>query len=277
MDGYRPMVVTVALTGAVPTKADNPNVPVSPEEIAEDAVRCADAGASVVHVHVRDETGSPVHRRDLYEAAIAAIRAKRPDLVICATTSSRVGAGLAARMTALELDPEVRPELASLTLGSFNFPRTPSVNPPAEIETLLTRMSEQGVVPEFEVFELGMVNTLWSLADKGLVTGTPVVNVILGSLGAAPAFVGDLAHIVDRLPVNAMWAAGGVGIFQRPMVIAAAVMGGNVRTGLEDNPSSPGPTTNLDAVVLAARAAELAGRTVATTEETRRLFGLPPR
>jgi uncharacterized protein (DUF849 family) len=272
------MVVTVALTGAVPSKRDNTNVPLSPVEIAEDAVRCADAGASVVHVHVRDEEGTPVHRRDLYEEAFDAIRAKRPDLVICATTSSRVGSGLEARLTALDLDAELRPDMASLTLGSFNFPPSASVNPPAEIEALLARMRELGVRPEFEVFELGMVNTLWSLAERDLVPERPVVNVLLGSMGSAPAFVGDLAHIVGRLPGGTEWAAAGIGIFQRPMVIAAAIMGGNVRTGLEDNPSVPDHrTTNVDAVELAVRAAELAGRPVASVAETRRRFGLPAR
>ena len=278
MDGYQPMVITVALTGAVPDKRHNHNVPLTPEEIANDAIRCADAGASVVHLHVRDEEGAPVHRRDLYERAIGAIRVKRSDLVICATTSSRVGSGFEARTTALDLDPDLRPDMASLTLGSFNFPRTPSVNPPTEIEALLERMRERDVVPEFEVFELGMVNTLWALAERGLVPDRPVVNVLLGSMGAAPAFVGDLAHIVDRLPGGAEWAAAGIGIFQRPMVIAAAVMGGNVRTGLEDNPSVPDRhITNVDAVELAVRAAALAGREVATTAEARRRFGLPDR
>jgi 3-keto-5-aminohexanoate cleavage enzyme len=152
------------------------------------------------------------------------------------------------------------------------------VNPPAKIEALLARMRELGVRPEFEVFELGMVNTLWSLAERDLVPGRPVVNVLLGSMGSAPAFVGDLAHIVGRLPGGTEWAAAGIGIFQRPMVIAAAIMGGNVRTGLEDNPSVPDRhTTNVDAVELAVQAAELAGRPVAAVAETRRRFGLPAR
>jgi uncharacterized protein (DUF849 family) len=229
-------------------------------------------------VHVRDEAGSPVHRRDLYERTIGSIRAKRKDLIICATTSSRVDSDLTARMTSLDLEAELRPDMGSLTLGSFNFPRTASVNPPAEIEALLTRMTEMGIRPEFEVFELGMVNTLWSLTERGLVPDPPVVNVLLGSMGAAPAFVEDLAHIVGRLPPDAEWAAAGIGVFQRPMVIAAAIMGGNVRTGLEDNPSVPdSQTTNLHAVELAAKAAELAGRTVASPDEARRRFGLPAR
>lgn len=278
MDGYRPMIVNVALTGAVPGKADNPQVPITPEEIAADAIKCADAGASVVHLHVRDESGMPTHRRDLYERAIGPIRERAPELVICVTTSSRVDPDPAARMVGLELEPDLRPEMASLSLGSFNFPQSVSVNPPATIVALLERMAELGVRPEFEVFELGMVNTLHALAERGLFHTPPVVNILLGSLGSAPAFVGDLARVVERLPAGTEWAAAGIGIYQRPMAIAAAIMDGNVRTGLEDNPKGDDPSGwgNADAVRLATEAAEMAGRAVASPAETRRRFGLAP-
>lgn len=278
MDGYRPMVVNVALTGAVPTKAENRRVPITPEEIAEDAVACAAMGASVVHVHVRDESGAATHRRDLYERTIGMIREKVPELVVCVTTGSRVDPDLSARMEGLELDGPLRPDMASLTLGSFNFPTSVNANPPAAIIALLERMGELGIRPEFEVFELGMVNTLHALRERGLVPDPPVVNILLGSMGAAPAFVGDLAVIVSRLPDGAEWAAAGIGIFQRPMAIAAAVMDGNVRTGLEDNPAGNGVTTwgNPDAVGLAVAAAHLVGRPVATAADTRSRFGLSP-
>jgi uncharacterized protein (DUF849 family) len=276
LDGYQPMVVNVALTGAVPSKSDNPRVPISPEEIAADALACAAAGAAVVHIHVRDESGAPAHRRDLYERAIAPIRERAPELIVCVTTSSRVNPDPRARMIGLELDEDLRPEMASLTLGSFNFAHSVSSNPPATIVALLERMHEQGVRPEFEIFEPGMVNTLHVLAERGLVPEPPVVNVLLGSMGSSPAFVGDLARIVERLPAEAEWAAAGIGVFQRPMTIAAAIMDGNVRTGLEDNPRGDGSPGwgNVDAVRLAATAAVLAGREVASPAEARARFGL---
>jgi uncharacterized protein (DUF849 family) len=272
------MVINVALTGAVPSKADNAQVPISPEEIAADAIACAAAGASVVHLHVRDETGAPTHRRDLYERAIGPIREQAPELVVCVTTSSRVDPDPAARMVGLELDAGLRPEMASLTLGSFNFPQTISANPPATIVALLERMAELGIRPEFEIFELGMVNTLHTLAERGLIPDRPVVNILLGSMGSAPAFVGDLAGIVDRLPAGAEWAAAGIGVFQRSMTIAAAVMDGNVRTGLEDNPRGDGSPRwgNVDGVEVAGAAAALAGREIASAAETRARFGLAP-
>lgn len=278
MDGYRPMVVNVALTGAVPDKADNATLPVTPEEIAADAIACAEAGASVVHIHVRDESGAPTHRRDLYERALGPIRERSPELVVCVTTSSRVDPDPSARMAGLELDPPLRPDMASLTLGSFNFPRSISANPPDAIVALLERMGELDIRPEFEVFELGMVNTLRVLSERGLVPDPPVVNILLGSLGAAPAFVGDLARIAERLPSGAEWAGAGIGLYQRPMTIAAAIMDGNVRTGLEDNPAGDGssPWGNVDAVRLAVAAAALAGREVASPAQARRRFGLAP-
>jgi uncharacterized protein (DUF849 family) len=278
MNGYRSMVVNVALTGAVPSKHDNSSVPLSPDEIVEDAVACAAAGATVAHVHVRDDDGSPTHDEALYEKVIGGIRARAPELVLCVTTSSRVDADLSKRMIGLELDPEIRPEMASVTLGSFNFPRVPSVNPPDQIVALLEKMGELGVRPELEVFELGMVNTLCALHDRGLIPDPPVVNILLGSMGSAPAFVGDLGRFVERLPPGSEWAAAGIGVFQRPMVIAAAIMDGNVRTGLEDNPRGHGtmPWTNSDAVRFAVAAAELAGRDVAESAATRERFGLRP-
>ena len=150
------------------------------------------------------------------------------------------------------------------------------MNPPDDIRALLERMAEAGVRPELEVFELGMVNTLHALAEGGLIPDPPLVNILLGSLGSLPAFVGDLARVVERLPGHAEWAAAGIGIYQRPMTIAAAIMGGNVRTGLEDAPKGDGTPgwSNVSAVQAAVAAATLAGREVATPAQTRERFGL---
>ena len=276
IDGYRPMIINVALTGAVPSKADNASIPLTPEEIAADVLACATAGATVFHLHMRDEMGDPVHRRDLYERTIAPIREARPDLVLGVTTSSRVDPDLSARIIGLDLEPALRPDLASLSLGSFNFPRVVSSNPPDQIRALLEHMANVGIRPELEVFELGMINSLWALRDQGLIPDPPIVNLLLGSMGSAPAFVSDLGQMVQRLPDGSEWAAAGIGIYQRSMTIAAAIMDGNVRTGLEDNPRGDGSATwsNVSAVQLAVEAATLAGRTIATAAEARSRFGL---
>jgi uncharacterized protein (DUF849 family) len=270
------MIINVALTGAVPNKEDTPALPVTTDEVVEDIFLCAEAGASIFHVHIRDDDGHPVQDSKSYEEIFGRVRDKDPQLILCATTSGRVDPDPAARMTALDLDPAVRPDMASLTLGSFNFPGVVSFNPPETITALLTRMKERGVKPELEVFELGMINTARMLMEKGLIGEKPYFNILLGSMGAAPAFVGDLARIVERVPEGSEWAAAGVGVFQRTMVVAGAVMGGNVRTGLEDSPRSDGkPTSNETAVRFAAEAARLVGREIATPVEVRERLGLP--
>lgn len=274
-NGERPVLVNVAMTGVVPTKADNPSLPNTPDEIVADALRCVDAGASILHLHARDGAGRPAHCADLYRQIIHGIRSRRPDALIVVTTSSRVDADLQARMVGLDLEPDLRPDLASLTLGSYNTPTGINANPPDQMVRLLERMGEVGIRPELEVFDLGMVNTLHVLRERGLIPDPPIVNVLLGLMGSGPAFVGDLASIVDRLPVGSEWAAAGIGQFQRPMTLAAVAMGGNVRTGLEDNPVGDEPGwSNVAAVGLVVAAAELAHRRVGTPDEARIRFGL---
>lgn len=276
LGGYNSLIINAAITGAVPTKPNNPHVPVTPDEIVRDALACADAGASMVHIHVRDERQHQVHDRELYERSIGPIKRARPDLIVCVTTSGRVETDIVARMTGLDLDQPFLPHMASLTLGSFNFPRSVSLNAPETIRALLIRMKERGIKPELEVFEPGMVNTAFGYMDENLIEDPPYFNILLGSMGSAPAFVGTLSHIVDRLPHGSEWAAAGIGIFQEPMVVAGVVMGGNVRTGLEDSPKNRegAPKTNVEAVEFAVKAAELVGRDIASPTEARMRLGL---
>ncbi|HUS62323.1 MAG TPA: 3-keto-5-aminohexanoate cleavage protein, partial [Acidimicrobiales bacterium] len=262
---YEPLIVNVALTGAVPRTGDNPAVPVTPEQIVRDAIACAEAGASMVHIHVRDDNEDPIHDRTRYAQVIEGIRNIVPELVIGVTTTGRAGShDVASRAVGVDLPGALRPDMASLTLGSFNFPNVISHNPPDIIVGLLERMNERGIKPELEVFEAGMVNTALLLASRGLLASPPYFNILLGSMGSAPAFVATLAHIVERLPQDAVWAAAGIGMFQRQMVMAATVMGGNVRTGLEDAPRPTGdtPQTNRSAVEFAVEVARLLGRDI---------------
>lgn len=278
-NGYRPMIITVAMTGAVPDPQRYPALPVTPDAIAEQVLACADAGASAFHLHMRDDEGRPTQARDRFEATIAAIRSERTDLIINVTTSSRVSSDFADRLLPLQLEGELKPDMASLTLGSFNFPTVVSNNPPDQIVALIEVMNERGIRPELELFELGMVSTLHRLRSRGLLADPQVANILLGSEGSSPAFVGDLDMFVHRLPEGSEWAAAGIGRYQRPMTIAAAIMDGNVRVGMEDDPRGDGSGhwSNVDAVRRAVQAAELAGRAVATPQEARRRFGLEPR
>ena len=154
-------------------KEDNPNVPITPDEIAQDAARCRKAGAAIVHLHARDSDGTPTWRADVYAEIIGKIRELCPDVVVCVSTSGRLWSELEKRADVLELDRDLKPEMASLTLGSLNFPGQASVNEPSMIHGLAERMFERGIVPELEVFDFGMVdfaNFSWSEACSTLRT-----------------------------------------------------------------------------------------------------------
>jgi 3-keto-5-aminohexanoate cleavage enzyme len=229
------LIVNLAPTGMMPTRLDTPHVPLSPAEVAADVRRCRDAGASIVHLHPRDERGVPTQSAERAAELIAAVRAASSDIVVCITTSGRRQPELEARAAVLELDGRVRPEMGSLTLGSLNFPKQASINAPETIVGLAERMRDRGIVPEWEVFDAGMLDFATYLRGRGLLADPVYVNLLLGSLGTLAATPFNLALLVERLPAGAIWAATGIGRFQFPMNRLAIAMGGHVRVGLEDN------------------------------------------
>jgi 3-keto-5-aminohexanoate cleavage enzyme len=227
MDSY---VLNACLTGMVPTKEQTPHVPVSPDEIVEDALTCAAAGASIAHVHARDATGRPTPDKEVYREIVDGLRS-RSDVVVCVSTSGRDWPELERRSAALELEPD----MASLTLGSMNFPRQASVNSPDTIKALARKMLEHGVKPELEVFEAGMVDFAHHLIAKGHLEPPFYFNLLLGSLGTMEADASNLVHLVSRLPEGSYWAVAGVGSRQFSANCLGLAMGGGVRVGLEDN------------------------------------------
>ena len=229
------LIINLAPTGMVPTRSDSPHVPLTAEAVAADVRRCADLGASIVHLHPRDADGVPTQDPAIAASFIRAVRAAVPDIVICATTSGRVNPELEGRAAVLALEGDARPEMASLTLGSLNFPREASVNAPSTIQGLASTMRDHGIVPEWEVFDLGMLDYAAYLRTKGLLGDPVYVNLLLGSLGALQATPFNLALAVERLPAGATWAATGIGRHQFSINRLAIAMGGHVRVGLEDN------------------------------------------
>ena len=265
----------------VPTKADNPAVPITPIEIADDAVRCVRAGASIVHVHARDENGAPTWHANIYAEIIALIRERCPEAIVCVSTSGRLWSEFDKRAEVLDLGGPLKPDLASLTLGSLNFPRQASVNDPETIVSLAERMRERGITPELEIFDLGMTDYAQFLRDRGILRPPFVFNLLLGSLGTLSATPLHLALLTGALPQGATWAGAGIGRFQLPVNALAIASGGHVRVGLEDNlwldPGKERPATNLalvERIVTLARASE---REVATPAQARELIGLPRR
>ena len=223
------LIISAATTGSWPTKAQNPNVPTTPEEIAQAAIECGAAGAAIVHIHVRDDdekvTCDPARYarvRDLVEAAGS-------NVVINMSTGG--GAGTTSdeeRMAPLALAPEI----ASFDCGSVNFGERVFINSPTFLRELATRMKTYGVKPEIECFEPGHIWNALRLIDDGLLEPPFWFQFVLGVRGGSPPEVKQLQHMVEMLPAGAHWSVCGIGRAQLPLGMAAMAMGGHVRTGL---------------------------------------------
>jgi len=268
------LIITLAPTGMIPTKDQTSFVPITPEEIVADTYEAYKMGVSIVHIHARDEQGKPTHEKAVFEKIFKEIRRKCPDIIICATTSGRVTPQVEHRAEVLDLQPE----MASLTLGSLNFPRRPSVNSLETIQKLATVMKEKKVLPELEIFELGFVNTAKYLVRKGYLKTPLHFCLLLGSLGSIPATINDLCYLVQSLPPGSNWSATGIGRFQTQINAGAILMGGHVRVGIEDSIYYNYPkqelATNAKLVARIVRIAEELHREIATPNEARKILGL---
>lgn len=278
---YGKLIINAALTGMVPGKKDTPFVPITAEEIVHDALGCISTGASILHVHARDDEGTPTHRAEVFAQVIEGIRRESPEVVICATTSGRAHNEFEARSEVLDLDGTAKPDMASLTLGSLNFPNQASVNSPETIRRLAEKMAARGIKPELEAFDPGMVNTAIQLLKRGYLSPPLYFNLILGSVYSTQAKMSDLSYLVGELPPEALWAGGGIGVFQLPVNVASIVMGGHVRVGIEDciwyDSAKSELTTNERSISRLVRIAAELGREIATLEEARAILGLKKR
>ncbi len=229
-------VLNFTPTGMVPTKAMTPRVPVTPAEIVDEVNEAATMGVNMVHLHAREPaTGAPSYRKEIYAEIIEGIRRRHRDLVICVSTSGRNFPELEKRSAVLELGGDLKPDFASLTLGSLNFGTQASVNEPSVIKDLAGKMLANGIRPELEVFDLGMVNYARYLIDKQLIRQPCYFNIMLGNIACAQADPMHLGLIVRELPAGSIWSAGGLGRAQLPVNTMALAAGGGVRVGLEDN------------------------------------------
>jgi 3-keto-5-aminohexanoate cleavage enzyme len=276
-----PLIINLAPTGMVPTKEITPHVPLRCEEILDQVASCHEAGVSVVHVHARDSEGRPTHRAEHFAPIVEGIREIDPELVVCVTCSGRFVSDVAARAEVLGLDGDARPDMASLTLGSNNFPAQASVNGPLEIRELAEAMKERGVKPELEAFEPGMVAFAARLVAEGVLEPPCYLNILLGNLGTAPLSPGMLGAFLALVPDDWTWALAGIGRYQLDANLMAVAAGGHVRVGLEDNVWwDRGRTelaTNRRLVERISAAAELAERPLATPRQARERLGLESR
>jgi len=272
-----PLIVSAALTGSTPTKAQNSALPITETEIAEAAIACWNAGAAIVHLHVRDDSGAMVCDPVRFARAIEMIEATGSDVIINLSTSGGPGnPDDAHRLGPLAL----RPEIASFDCGSLNFGRKVFVNSPDFLDLLAAGMREYGVLPEIECFEAGHISSALLLIEDGKLAPPHWFQMVLGVRGGAPGTVKQLVHMVEMLPPNAIWSCCGIGRAQLPLNLATMAMGGHVRTGLEDNiyyHKGVLAESNVQLVDRVVRLAREVGRPIASPADTRRILGLPPR
>ena len=273
-DSMDPLIINAAITGMIPTKKDTPYVPITPEEIIADTKRCRDAGATIVHLHARETDETPTYKKEIYREIFQGVREECPGLLISGSCSGRVYGEFWQRSEVLQLDPD----LGSLTLGSLNFPKQASVNDPQMVQQLATTMKSRGIIPEMEIFDLGMVDYAHYLIQRGFIQAPFYANILLGSLGTLAATADNLCTVVRSLPPGTTWAATGIGRFQFFVNSLAVTMGGHVRVGLEDaifyDWESKRHATNAGLIERVAKLSRAAGREIASTDQTRQIMGI---
>ncbi|MCZ6694664.1 MAG: 3-keto-5-aminohexanoate cleavage protein, partial [Bacteroidetes bacterium] len=212
----------------IPVKEQTPHVPISPNEIIEQVHEAYELGITIVHLHARDDEGKPTYKANVYVKIMEGIRQHCPDLVLCVSLSGRNFPEVEKRAEPLQL----KPDMASLTLSSLNFPKSASVNSPETILALLNRMKENGVNPELECFDSGMVNYSKYLIKKGLVQAPFYYNLLFGNVFNCQADLAYAGLMVKDLPENSYWSFAGIGNTQLPTNAWAISYGGGVRVGI---------------------------------------------
>jgi 3-keto-5-aminohexanoate cleavage enzyme len=267
------LVIAAAIVGAEVTRAQTPHLPITAREIADEAARCRDAGAAIVHLHVRNPDGSPTQSRERFQEAIEAI-AEKTDVIVQTSTGGAVGMSIDERAGPLGC----RPEMATLNLGTVNFGDDIFVNTRPDIRSLARKIREAGSVPELECYEVGHVEEGIALAKEGLLSAPYHFQFVMGIAGAIGATEENLRTLVARLPEGSTWAVAAVGRHQLPMTELAMRLGGHARVGLEDNIYLEKGVLAQGSAPLVARAAAYAksiGRKPLEPEEARAHLGLP--
>ncbi len=266
------LIITAALTGAEVTRAQQPALPITPEEIADAAAACAQAGASIVHVHARLPDGTPTQDKETYRRIIAETK-KRCNVIVQVSTGGAVGMTAQERLAPVTL----KPEMATLSMGTVNFGGEVFMNPPHEMEVFAAAMREHGVKPELEIFDSGMLSTAQRWLKKGLLSGPQHFDFVLGIPGGMAGTPEALLYLRSQLPAGCSWTVAGVGAAQLPLATLAVLLGGHVRVGFEDNVyyrKGELASSNAQLVARIQRISQELDRAVASPDEARALLGL---
>ena len=272
-----PVIITVAITGSLPRKKDNPAVPITVAEQVEATQQAFEAGATLVHLHVRNDDESPTSNTERFAEALGGIRKHCPGIVTQVSTGGRSGAGH-ERGAMLSL----RPDMASLATGSVNFPTRVYDNAPDLVDWLAAEMKQHGVKPEVEAFDLSMIFQAAKMAQDGRIPNPPHVQFVMGVKNAMPVdreVFEFYVRTLQRLVPGATWTGAGIGRDQLRLARWSLELGGHCRTGLEDNVRLDKDTLAPSNAALVRQVADLCaeyGRRPATVAEARQLLGLPP-
>jgi len=271
-----PCIICVAITGSLPTKANNPAVPITVDEQVESTHEAFEAGATIVHAHVRNDDQTPSSDPERFAALKEGIERHFPGMIIQFSTGGRSGAGR-TRGAMLPL----RPDMASLSVGSNNFPTRVYENPPDLVDWLAGEMLAHGVKPEIEAFDLSHILKARDMADKGQLAGTPYIQFVMGVRNAMPVdrdVFDYYIHTVKRLfGPETPWCAAGIGAHQLTLNEWAIGAGGHARTGLEDNVRLDRDRLAPGNAALVRRAVDICerhARPVASWQDARRILGL---
>lgn len=229
------LIISLAPTGMISSKDQSSHLPLSVSEIVDVTHAACERGITLLHLHARQPDGQPTASADVYAELIQKIRLFAPDLVICISLSGRMDPAFETRSEPLDLEGDLKPDLGSLTLSSMNFTRSASVNSPDTVQRLAGYMQEKGILPELEIFDVGMANYARYLIAKKLIPTPSYANIILGNIASAQLELTQLGAIVHHLPNNCLWSIGGIGHIQLSANALAIALGAGVRIGLEDN------------------------------------------
>lgn len=268
----QPVMITAAMVGAEVTREQQPYLPITPAEIIASAVECYEAGASIIHIHVRDTAGNATQDAGLFREVVEGIRARCP-VITQVSTGGAVWMSAEERLQSIECAPD----MATLTTGTVNFGNDVFMNNRGLVEAFARRLRERSIVPEVEVFDTGMIDEALRLRGMGLISDPLHFDFVMGVPGGIGPDPAHLVHMVRSLPPGSSWSVAGMGRHQLTLATIALAMGGNVRVGFEDNiyyRKGQLARSNAELVARVARIATELDRPVATPDQAREILQL---
>jgi 3-keto-5-aminohexanoate cleavage enzyme len=272
------LIINFTPTGVIPTKKSNFNVPISPDEICVDVKNAYDKGVQMVHLHAKNDDGLNTSDPNVFKIIIGKIREQCPKIIICVSLSGRIMNTFESRSSVLDLKGIYKPDMGSLTLSSLNFSRQESINSPDMIIKLLTKMNENKIKPELEVFDVGMINFAKYLIKKELLKPSYYFNLLFGNLCSAQAELEEIAYMTKILPQNSIYSYAGIGKAQKKLCMLGIMEAYGCRVGLEDNiykfSESDELATNDDLISSVINMAKIYNRDLMHVDDVRNLLCL---